>query len=381
MKVIVLPKLEPQDFVHVAVGNEESRIARILDIISSKVHVKFYWRRDELPCELKSHDSTGDPITLESFDLVEDGTSSENIPIKQVLRKCWVTFGSKRETFAMKKRSNCSEEMYVCRYKLVKETIYKLEPIGWRRSEGRKDSFLSEHDEYDYNGSKISDIDNRIGQLFLSANKKQEPTQNQLVSPIKIVNNLVHRVPRSEMRPNRNYIGSVSPTKRAKFEIEQNSNIQTDLPELTAQRKSHHQRNLIKRNLCSSFMDFQDEPFDEEEQNYNIVEMSGSGQSMKITLKKTKSTRYGPLQELHDNTSSDIQLPDKEVKKAIIEVREMPTPTMRRKSILKISGSGTGMRESKFSLLIFPSTYCRIFNIFSWLTNTDGQNFRRLFNA
>lgn len=349
--MIVLPKLELQDFVHVSVGNEESRIARILDIISSKAHVKFYWRRDQLPRELKLHDSNEDPITLESFDLIEDGTRSENIQIKQVLRKCLVTFGSKQDTLAMKKRSNCSDEMYVCRYKLVKETIYKLEPIGWRRTEGRMDSFLSERDECEYNESKISDIDKRIGQLFLSASKKQEPVQNQpMVSPIKIVNNLVHRVPRSKLQPDCNYIGAISHTNRAT--IEQHLHTQTDLPETAAQRKSHHQRNLIKRNLSSSFMDIRDGTFGEEEQNYDIIEMLSSEQSMKMTLKKTKLKRDGPLQELHDNTSdsSDMQHTDKKVKKTIIKVRETSTPTTRRKSILKISR--TGMRESEFSLFI-----------------------------
>lgn len=352
VKVKVLPNLKPKDFVRVSISDKGYRIAQILDFIGdNKIHVKPYLHSDDLPADINRIDSMGKKIHFKKHELIEDGTKSKNLPLNNVLCKCLVNFLPENEIGnAMHPNSQTdSKEMYVCRYKLIKETIYKLEPIGWRRVDhpnDQNDHFLTDDEEissigYESSASKFSDIDNGIGQLNLNSNKKKQSAEQQLVSPIKIVNNLVQKVSRNKSKEKNESISieQLSPSKRPKIINEMNSNYLLESPVSAPQRKTHHARNSIKKNLNSSFVDIMNNTIDEEEQNYNIID---SNDGMKMKIIKTK--RHGPLKELHDNTT-DLprnEYRDKISNKSILSVQEMSTPTTRRKSILKIPGSETG---------------------------------------
>lgn len=379
VKVGVLPKLKPKDFVLFANAKKECQVLQILDIIKQTVHGKLYLEPKNLPRELDLHDSMGKTIQFKRNEVIEDGTRSENISIKQVLSKCKMNFLPELEgDRAM--YGDISSTMYVCRYKLIRETIYKLKPVGWRRADDSDAHYLTDEEEssvgYESSASKFSDIDEHIGRLHLNSNKKRESVQNQLVSPIKIVKNSVQKVSRNKTEGENepNSIEQLSPSKRAKHTDELNSNYLMESPVSAPQRKSHRGENSVKKNLNSSFVDVLNDTIDEEEQNYNIIERIDSDKSMKLTLRK--ATRNGPLKELNENASNATvnQIPDKILNKNVLNVQEMSTPTTRRKSILKQPGSETSKPFKPFYLLQYFHLF--LANFLSRNTKTKHHNSR-----
>lgn len=351
MKINALPKLKLKDFVRVSISKSECRIVRILDFIDdNRIHVKCYLQPKDLPDDVELIDSMGEKINFGNREIIENDTITNDLPLNEVLDKCLVNFipENKTEDTMHANHRKDSKDIYVCRYKLIKEIVYKLKPVGWRLADDVNNHFLTDDEEsstdYESSASKLSDIDDRIGQINLNSNQKKQLAERQLVSPIKIVNNSVQKVSRYKSKGENGTISmeQLSPTKRAKIVDEMNSNYLLESPMDAPQRKSYHQRNSIKKNLNSSFVNIHNNTFDEEEQNYNISERVDSDKCMKLIIKKTKP--HGPLMELNDNTNGlpANQIPDKILNKTILTLQETATPTTRRKSILKIPGSQTG---------------------------------------
>lgn len=309
-KVNILPQLKRNDFVLINwVG--DTKVAKILDIIDGKAHVRWYLRKLHLPETLKLVDDNCEPIELnEDYEVVEIGTTSDNVDKKLILCKCKVIPANPNDSIGtiLGTHPSHKKEMYVCRFKLVKKTVYKLQPISWTREElNSEDDIDDTCTEGETDGPDLSDIlplqDIQLsGRRRKTANHANDSDENRskLVSPIKIMNgDSVHKVKRSA---NVNDV-DVSPTKRAKRVVEQNGNYLHDSPKTHIDRMQTHSSKVgkAKKNLNTSFSEAvldTDNNESADEMDCYIVHPVDSDNSMKLKIRKNSAT---PLKELHDN--------------------------------------------------------------------------------
>lgn len=300
MNLSILPQLKRNDFVLINwVG--DTKVARILDIIDGKVHVCWYLRKSNLPDELELVDDDGEPIELnEDHEVVENGVTSDNIDKKSILCKCKVIPAYPRDPVVtiLGTHQSRKKEMYVCRFKLVKRTVYKLQPISWTREELNSEDDIDETcTEGETDGPDLSDV---LRNIRLSERKRERSENDEnpsklTVTPIKILNgDSVHKVKRSAKVND----VEVSPTKRARRVVERNGNYLRDSPKSSVDRKQSH-NNKARKNLNTSFSEFDmDNDESAEETDSYIVDTVDSDKSMKMKFRKNSAA---PLKELHDN--------------------------------------------------------------------------------
>lgn len=338
-------------------------------------------------------------ITLHKSELVEWGIKSENIQFKQILTKCLVFYAheydSVSEILEAKKGTSKSSgaQMYVCRYKLVKQTIYKLLPVSWSNDDEELQNQESEYTEDDYDDDRIDrasqhpncdtlNLSSRIDNLYLDITERNHKTTDhnksgKTVTPLKISKNSVQKVKRSrnEQKHEENNCDNhaddvaVSPTKRTKFTNEQNQNYNdgsspTDHNEYDGSPSPDKMNKMtkVRKNLNSSFMENMDELNESAKASPKIYSSKiVDGSSVKMVLRKKT-----PLKEKYDNNTTIHGTPSQTLHNKILtscmEMDGMATP--KRRSILKVNGSNTKgkiCRPINFDLGFIPSiSFCSL---------------------
>lgn len=204
---------------------------------------------------------------------------------------------------------------YVCRYKLVKETIYKLVPISCERRRQQHDnenhytdSETQSEAEYDLNGTI-----EKLRTSILESNDSNDQTSSirtQLVSPLKIVKSKgalqVKRDQRQSMSSKKRSSPvdtmddnqDVSPSKRNKRHSHINDDCVLDSPDIGTRKFSspaQKDMNKIRKNLNDSFTGASF-PMDDDA-TYQIVKEV----DLKVTLRK--DNKKEPLKEHNENTA------------------------------------------------------------------------------
>lgn len=156
---------------------------------------------------------------------------------------------------------------YICRYKLVRETVYKLIPVSWQPGEEelRHTADFSDFDEQnmytdtDDQSETVLDLCAEINQLHTSLTTTNG---SPLVSPFKIVNKTVQKVERPRSQSNKKRASpdltlddhSVSPSKRNKLIDESNYGLESPMTRNgKISSPAPNQMNKVKKNLNDSF--------------------------------------------------------------------------------------------------------------------------------
>lgn len=359
----ILPKLKKGDFVLIH-WRGDAKLAKILDIIDGKVHIHWYLRVSQLPEKCELIDANGEPIELdENHEVIENGTELENVDKKLIFCKCHLIYAQADISPAavLQQRAKPNAKMYVCRFKLVKKTVYRLEPIDWHREE-LNNEYGSVADDTGTEDER-EDLSVFFRKIELSERKRKSRKHNgtdenrsKLVSPIKIVNGDVHKVKRQTNNDSEEKIDdvNVSPTKRGKFVDERNGNYLMESPKSGDKIRSYS-RNVSKarKNLNTSFLETS---FDTDNNNDSVdetasysIESMDTDQTMKMTFRKNSAQT--PLKELNDNTNDS---PTHNLRKQVLHktVAANVTPaTTPGKSILKNGGDSAKSEYSFHSLM------------------------------
>lgn len=195
-----------------------------------------------------------------------------NIELDTICGNCQIIKAHENDSVAniIGRKKKSTKMAYVCRYKLVKETTYKLVPVcRWSEDDetgtemSDVDVFTDNEDQKDLINIDLSAQINKLHvQITNNVKIKQENVLQQLVSPIKISNNKVHRVPRSQLSPNKKRVSpdanktnnDISPTKRNK--LNDLSNFESpDARRAKYQSPEQKKMSSIKKNLTNSFAD------------------------------------------------------------------------------------------------------------------------------
>lgn len=275
----------------------------------------------------------GSTIQMSDQEVIEDGRNfDEQVPLTAVCGKCQIVNIPENESVstALKKhKSSENEKMYVCRYKLVKQTSYMLLPVRWTKQDDQKTTSKTEKKNKTKSASRQKEIGNDVDEqdpndpladhhfeLVDQSNQVSDDERHRLVSPIKIVNNSVQKVNRAKdhRRSARKDIISdqrdresvqndesndeeCSPSKRSKRD-EMNANYLTESPVEPIRQVTQIQRkSTVRKNLNTSFKDVslieEDSGAEELEvgHTYNIVERKSEEKGMRITFKKTDTSR------------------------------------------------------------------------------------------
>lgn len=164
---------------------------------------------------------TGSVIKFHKNELIEE--SSQNIDSKLICGNCVVFKARENESVKDILQQTKYPMAYVCRYKLIKKTSYKLVPVSWKpgEEEARNSGEMTDTDFYtdteDQANENVISLSESINLLHLSLTNDNEKsngksnekstTNSQVVTPIKIVKNTVQKVARTQ--------NQTSPTKRA----------------------------------------------------------------------------------------------------------------------------------------------------------------------
>lgn len=251
--------------------------------------------------------------------------------------------------------SSGSSDMYVCRYKLIKTTVYQLMPISYydtnetgEYSEDDRNSLASNLDTIDLR-NEIDKLHSSTTERNANENTREEGEKDKQVTPFKIIKNSVQKV----KRRNDNDLQSndpnddddddtveLSPSKRTKMVNDSNQNYLAESP--VGPKNSHRtvksqKMTNVKKNLNMSF----DEPIDDDDVFEDVRKsptidnntaqyttcLTGSG----IILRRSKR----PLQENNDNCAAQYDTPSKALRNKQISKIEGTRPTTRRSSIMK----------------------------------------------
>lgn len=242
---------------------------------------------EELPAETIRKSDNGSEIRFHSKELIEDPTTSENVDLSQICGKCKVIKAHENDSVEAKlqsaTRSATTQMAYVCRYKLVKKTCYKLVPVSWLP--GEEEMCQTDDTCTDTDGESVCDLNTKIEQIHLSL---------KTVSPFKIVDNKVKRLTRISTR------GHSSPPKRASPDAtSENENVSPNKRgrlrseyETPAGRNgryaspSHVSLTKAKKNLKNSFTQ---SPSQEDEQPYTSI--ASVVNPLKMVISRTQTTR------------------------------------------------------------------------------------------
>lgn len=260
---------------------------------------------------------TGIKIKFHKNELIENCTKSKNISLDAIYGKCTVIKAHENDSVAEILQLKKADQMaYVCRYKLVRETIYKLVPVSWLpgEEEMRHAAEMSDFDDpnlftdTDDQSETVIDLSATINQLHLSLTEacateaNSNKTRAQLVSPIKIFKNEIQKGTRTRNQLSLNKKRSspesqsknedVSPSKKNKLNdvshiLESPSNRSGTLV-----TPPQCKMNKIKKDLNESFKNLHDELEGRPSLSYKS-NLNG----LKMTLSKE------PLREHNGNNS------------------------------------------------------------------------------
>lgn len=277
-----------------------------------------------MPRDVKLASDTGLRIRFHEKELIEDSVKSTNIELKSICGKCIVFKAHENESMIeILQRNNKSNLMaYVCRYKLVKETIYKLVPVGWQPGEeeaARNSGEMTDTDFYtdtEDQTSEVATLSEKLDQLHTSltmdcdelngnSNEKSSITP-KLVSPFKIVNNSVHKITRSQNQtsPSNKRTSpdagkdneDVSPSKRNKL-IDDSNNETPGAQKGKYESPVQKQMLKIKKNLNASFIDLeiQSSPYESTVNPDKPLKITLSKANKRILGEKNENTMESPL--------------------------------------------------------------------------------------
>lgn len=301
--------------------------------------------------------------------------------LSQVCGKCYVFYcGENNLDYVLRSKEMldkyANEQIYVCRYKLVKKTVYTLMPVEWSREEeerqnrsGEFDTDDSDNDDDDnYRSINLSD---EINELYLSTMSEppnadgddtNDADNNSLrVTPIKIVDSSVVKLKRHTISDHvtrkakatddsDNIDGEqVSPSKRSRYEDEANQNYLTESPRSNRRyspqkpeklaRMTQVKKNLLEQSFNSTVDDIDDSfgsPLSSNTPSYTSkIVASENNKSVKMVLRKSRT----PLKEQHDNVRS----PHRNLRHKVLE-QSIPADVLRtpklRSSLKPNEGSG-----------------------------------------
>lgn len=214
-------------------------------------------RPDELPNGTDLCSETGLEIKFNKGELIENCFKSENIDLSLVVsKKCTVIKARENETV----KTNENSMAYICRYKLIKQTYYKLVPVDWQPGEEEacfSDDMNDDEEPSEGHNENIMSLNESLDLLEKSLKSMENLEINEkTVSPIKIKNNKVIRKRDSTKKrssPDANKDNNdVSPSKR----IRPTDNIALDSPGSRNSRyesPSEKRMSLVKKDLNKSF--------------------------------------------------------------------------------------------------------------------------------
>lgn len=240
------------------------------------------------------------------------------IQIASVCGKCFVQYARENDSVDNVLElfgTNGSQSMYVCRYKLVKKTVYELLPIRWidgaEHSDDDENIDYSDVDQYSQaSNCETINLREEIDKLHLSITEREhtdEVTEDgKSVTPFKIIENAVHKVKRNrnEQNPDQNDINEmdVSPSKRSKMVNEMNQNYLLESP---AEQKRHQSNakskelTKVRKNLNSSFGH---ESFDDDFNLTPTTDTNAPNYTSEMKSDMVLRIRL-PLKEQHDNSA------------------------------------------------------------------------------
>lgn len=254
-------------------------------------------------------------IKMNDQEIVEDEKTVRSIANKCITNKCTVINVDHRECVATAlnrqkhKETRENHDIYICRYKLIKQTTYILMPVSWKvgdiderreRPRSREPKNIQCTDEQS---------ENAVDEPF-AGNNNEPMNDERRVTPIKIINNSVQKMkrlstperssPPKRSSPSNNetaendYAGiddgiDVSPTKRSKRENETSGNY------LTASPATSRKMSVLsaRKNLEDSFSN---SPANESDLNGSAVDRPpfevSELKELRMTLKVSDSRRY-----------------------------------------------------------------------------------------
>lgn len=309
---------------------------------------------------------------IEEKELIEYSIESAKISISQICTRCSVIIANKDDNVNALLKSkkmeakHSNEMMYVCRYKLVKKTVYELLPVTYKtRHDNEIDNSYDECSEDDDNIVSIN-LSAKIEELYLSTTSGGSDTsfesnaENKKVTPFKIKDNSVHKLKR---RTNLNGNGTASnnesydddehnsfvhssPNKKSRVDAtNQNYSpaIERNKRYLSHEQEKHNRMTRVRKNLNTSFSN-QTDSIDNisppnSTSNYTSKIVKNGSENIKLVIQKENRT---PLKDNHDNNKPD-KSPHISLRNKILDPVITSTPSTRR-SILKPSdGSAKSM--------------------------------------
>lgn len=216
-------------------------------------------RPDELPKGIELYSETGLEIKFNKGELIENSFKSENIDLESVVsKKCTVIKARENETV----KTNENSMAYICRYKLIKQTYYKLVPVDWQPGEEEacySDDMNDDEEPSEGHNENVMSLNESLDLLEKSLKSMENLEINEkTVSPIKIKNNRVIRSRDSTKKrssPDTNKDNNeVSPSKRIR--ATDNINNAFDSPGGRNSRyesPSEKRMSLVKKDLNKSF--------------------------------------------------------------------------------------------------------------------------------
>lgn len=263
---------------------------------------------DELPNDVKRTSDAGLKIKFHRKELIES-CDANNIKLNEICGKCKVLKAHENDSLTeiLDRSSKKYPMAYVCRYRLVIEKNYKLVPVSWLPGEEEIDDDISDADgltDTEDHNENVCNLSATIDELHLSL---IADNRDKLVSPIKIVNKSVQKVPRTrnQLSPNKKRASpdaartnnDVSPSKRSKFDSNYDSPHTRNGKIASPAQK---EMNKIKKNLNDSFTDIECD--DDPKSPFYVKD----NKALKITLAKV-----GPLREHNDNKTPNDKLQNK----------------------------------------------------------------------
>lgn len=245
----------------------------------------------------------GAKIKFYANELIEDGRKSNNIQLSTICGKCMVIKAHENDSVIEILETNQKYQMaYVCRYKLVKETIYKLVPVSWQPGEEEGTMTDNENCTDNEDCPDMVSLSAVIDELHLSLTSNKDDTA-LVVSPIKIVNNSVQKVRnRKKITPNKRtspdadkHNEDVSPNKRNKL----NHRTYHELASPDARNRKYNSpggRSMekVRKDLSESFSQ---SPGPDDQQQAPYTSKIIAKDSLKMILSK------GVLRERNENTT------------------------------------------------------------------------------
>lgn len=296
---------------------------------------------------------------------------SANIELGQVCGKCHVFYvrGHNLNDVLRSKEmlgKYRNEQVYVCRYKLVKKTVYTLMPVEWSCEEeehqNRSGEFSTDEEDDDA-GYRTINLSAEIDQLTLEYSSHNEASESAgamaaaedtelRVTPIKIsASGTVSKVKRSAITTTpssrkakkhdddddddgtgRNEDDeSISPTKRSRYEDEANQNYLTESPRSGRRHRAPRgnferiRKNLLHESFNSTAEDFDDaeSPVGTPANAISYTSKFVDRENLKLSLRKSRL----PLKEHHDNVDSPNTSLRNRVLKQTVSKRSSLKPT------------------------------------------------------